>query len=69
VQALQSQLAKPAPTPTVARIPPAAGIACAVAGAAAMTAALLADVPPETRVGVGLGGLAMTSVGFLLVLW
>lgn len=47
---------------------PVLAVAGAVLGAAALTAGLLLDVPPQARLALGAGGLGAVAVGFVFVL-
>lgn len=52
--------------PSVLR--PVLAAAAGVVGAVALTAALLADVPPQVRLGLGAGGLLGVAGGFIFVI-
>ena len=52
--------------PSVLR--PVLAVAAGVVGAAALTTALLADVPPQVKLGLGAGGLAGVAAGFVFVI-
>ena len=52
--------------PSVLR--PVLAVTAAVLGAAALTTALLADVPPQMRLGLGAGGLVGVAGGFIFVI-
>lgn len=52
--------------PSVLR--PVLAVAAGVVGAAALTTALLADVPAQVRLGLGAGGLAGVAAGFVFVI-
>lgn len=47
---------------------PVLALTGAVLGAAALTAGLLLDVPPQARLALGAGGLGAVAVGFVFVL-
>lgn len=52
--------------PSVLR--PVLAVTAGVVGAVALTTALLADVPPQMKLGLGAGGLAGVAAGFIFVI-